>query len=187
VGQADRDVYIWIAEHRVGWLDPVFLALTAIGYAGLVWVGLALVLSLAERRRALPVAAAVGAAVWSVDILVAILKEAIDRPRPFRTIPDADPLTTWAVGHSMPSGHAATSFAGAVMLSAIFRRATPLLLLLAAAIAFSRVYVGVHYPADVLAGAALGAVWALGWLAILSRVAPRRGLQPPRAYSSRAP
>jgi hypothetical protein len=70
LGSADRDAYLWITDHRVGWLDPIFLGLSAVGYAGLVWVGLALVLSLLARRPPLPAVAAVGATVWSVDALV---------------------------------------------------------------------------------------------------------------------
>jgi undecaprenyl-diphosphatase len=187
VSAVDRDVYLWVTEHRVGWLDPFFLALTVVGYAALVWVALALLLSLAAHRPPLPALLAVGATVWSVDIFIAILKEAIDRPRPFRAIPNADPLTTVTVGHSFPSGHAATSFAGAVMLAVFFRRALPWLLLLAVGIAFSRVYVGVHYPGDVLVGAAIGVLWALGWLAIFRLLGPRIGSFRPRAYSRGAP
>jgi membrane-associated phospholipid phosphatase len=67
----------------------------------------------------------------------------------------------------MPSGHAATSFAGAVVLTYLLPRAAPFLFLLAAAIAFSRVYVGVHYPSDVVAGAALGAAVALAALVLV--------------------
>jgi membrane-associated phospholipid phosphatase len=187
VGRADRDAYLWITDHRVGWLDPVFLGLSAIGYAGLVWVGLALALSLTVRRPLLPVVAAVGATVWSVDLFVGFLKGWIDRPRPFRAIDEAHPLTTFTMGHSMPSGHAATSFAGAVMLSVFFRRALPWALLLATAIAFSRIYVGVHYPFDVLAGAAIGTVWALAWVVIFRRFAPRLWSRRPGGYPVRAP
>jgi undecaprenyl-diphosphatase len=80
------------------------------------------------------------------------------------TVPQADPLIG-AGGWSFPSGHATTAFAGAVALSYLWRRAAPLFFLLAAAIAFSRVYVGVHYPGDVLAGAALGSLVGLAWVA----------------------
>lgn len=190
----DHDAYLWISDHRAGWLDPIFLALTAVGYAGLLWVALAVVLPLLRRRPLLPVVLAVGGTVWSVDVLVQILKEVIERPRPYRTIPDADPLTTFSISYSLPSGHAATSFAGAVMLGVFFRRALPWLLLLAAGVAYSRVYVGVHYPGDVLAGAALGTAWALGWLAVFRTFRPQlAGLtrapirRRPRAYSDGAP
>ena len=87
-----------------------------------------------------------------------------------------------AGGSSAPSAHAATAFAGAVALTYLWRRSAPLFFLLAAAIAFSRVYVGVHYPRDVLAGAALGSVVGLAWVAALRPSAERRS---PAAIRSR--
>ncbi len=90
-----------------------------------------------------------------------------------------------AGGWSFPSGHAATAFAGAVSLTYLWRRGAPLFFLLAAAIAFSRVYVGVHYPGDVLAGAALGTVVALAWVAALRL--PRRSAEAPRQSGAGPP
>jgi undecaprenyl-diphosphatase len=60
------------------------------------------------------------------------------------------------VTYSFPSGHACSAFAGAWVLTLMWRRIAPLLWTLAALIAFSRVYIGVHYPLDVLAGALVG-------------------------------
>ena len=90
-----------------------------------------------------------------------------------------------AGGWSFPSGHAATAFAGAVSLTYLWRRGAPLFFLLAAAIAFSRVYVGVHYPGDVLAGAALGTVVGLAWVAALRL--PRRSAEAPRQSGAGPP
>ncbi len=109
--------------------------------------------------------------VWTADLLALAIKAGVERPRPSITVPQADPLIG-AGGWSFPSGHATTAFAGAVALSYLWRRAAPLFFLLAAAIAFSRVYVGVHYPGDVLAGAALGSLVGLAWVAALRL--PRR-------------
>ncbi len=101
------------------------------------------------------------------------------------TVAQADPLLGGTIGSSFPSGHAATSFAGAVVLVLLVRRAVPLLFVLAAAVAFSRVYVGVHYPLDVLAGAVLGTTVALAFAAILraplrpSEALRRSGAAPP--------
>jgi len=138
-----------------------------VGFAGLVWVALTPLVAHLAKRNALFATAFTATCVWSADLIALGLKAATDRARPFETIPQADPLLRATIGQSLPSGHAATSFAGAVVLSYLLPRSAPYVFLLAAAIAFSRIYVGVHYPTDVLAGAALGAVVSLVGLGLL--------------------
>ncbi len=170
-------------EHRVGWLDPIFVGLSTIGYAGLVWILLALCVALATRRSLVGVAALTAICVWGADLLTLGLKAAFDRERPFEVITNPEPLLGGTLGASLPSGHAATSAAGAVVLAAFAPRAAPALALLAIGIAFSRVYVGVHYPADVVLGAALGAAVGLAGLCLrrplrLEGTPPRRSRSP---------
>jgi undecaprenyl-diphosphatase len=130
---------------------------------------LALVLSAVYRRWGvlLLTVVAVALADWAATALKAI----VDRPRPFVRYPEPKVLVPRPHDGSFPSGHAATSFAAATILSLAFPKAAPAFLVLAAAVAYSRVYVGVHYPLDLIAGAAVGAAVAsvLWWIATRSR------------------
>jgi membrane-associated phospholipid phosphatase len=85
------------------------------------------------------------------------LKTAFDRERPPSRYPEPDPLVPVPNDASFPSGHAATSFAAATILSFAFPRLVLPLFVLAVAVGFSRIYVGVHYPLDIAGGAAIGA------------------------------
>ena len=98
-----------------------------------------------------------------------MLKAAIPRDRPHLHALVAVPHT-----HSFPSGHAATSFACVTVLGAAVPRARPPLYALAALVAWSRVYVGVHYPVDVLAGALLGIAAGITLLRVLPPLARAR-------------
>lgn len=110
----------------------------------------------AWRRDSLPFVLTV-VCLALADLLSTALKLLTRRDRPFVANPDQDPLVRTRLDVSFPSGHAAMSFAAAVVLARFVpRRLAPLLFVLAALIAWSRVYVGVHYPTDVLAGALLG-------------------------------
>jgi undecaprenyl-diphosphatase len=155
-----------------------------VGYAGLVWIALAPVLAAWGGRAVVKTTLLTAACVWTADLLATAIKAVTGRARPFETVPEADPLLAGTVGDSLPSGHAATSFAGFVLLALLVRRARPALFTLALLVSFSRVYVGVHYPIDVVAGAVLGAAVAVG-LAVLLRAPPR--LSAARRRSAGAP
>ena len=117
-------------------------------------------------------------AVAIADILANRLKPVFDTERPSSRYAEPRPLVHAPTDGSFPSGHAATSFAAATVLTYAWPRWWPAFLLLALGIGFSRVYVGVHYPLDVVGGAVLGILvaTALRWLvgALQSSRAARR-------------
>ena len=132
-----------------------------------MWFVLAVIVALLLRD--VWVFVVVAAAVLAADGVAGIVKVAVGEHRP----DEPDPLVTIPHSHSFPSGHTATSFAGATALSLLYPRATPAFFLLAAAIAYSRLYVGVHFPLDVVGGAVIGVATAL----LLLAAARRRSLR----------
>jgi undecaprenyl-diphosphatase len=119
---------------------------------------IALLLALVWRRFGVLILTA--AAVVASDLAATGLKSAFDVERPSGRYATPKPLVTAPHDASFPSGHAATSFAAAIVLTFYAPRWAPLWILLAVAIGFSRVYVGVHYPLDILGGAVLGVLIA---------------------------
>lgn len=159
------------------WLRRAMADVTALGGGTvLTIVALGAVAILLARRLALT-AALVAAAVISGTIASNALKHVFMRPRP--------PLATRLIevtGDSFPSGHAANSAIVYLTLAALVTQVTPgratrnavigLAILLVGAIGTSRVYLGVHWPSDVLAGWSFGTLWAIGWWQIARRTRP---------------
>jgi membrane-associated phospholipid phosphatase len=139
-----------------GHSEPVEVAMRALGMAGeyaAVWAGVGVVgASIDERRRDQWLLAGVaGPAAIGVNF---VAKLAIGRQRPL--IEEHPPLARAPTKLSFPSAHATSSVAAATALGRVEPRARPYLFALAAAICVGRPYLGMHYPSDVLGGAALG-------------------------------
>ena len=94
-------------------------------------------------------------------LIVNTIKKAVDRPRPCITLPDVVERLGCTQTGSMPSAHAANWFAATTIAFLFYRRSAWFMLPMVLAVSFSRVYNGVHYPSDVLAGAILGAGYAI--------------------------
>jgi undecaprenyl-diphosphatase len=118
----------------------------------------------------------VGVTVLVAETVSGALKLWVARDRPPVSRPVPEPLLESPSTYSLPSGHATVAFACATVLALAVPRLRWAFYGLAALIAFSRVYVGVHYPFDVVAGAVLGVVIAIALrmlAAALRRSAPR--------------
>ncbi len=165
-----------MVEHRVGWLDPIFIGLSWAGAEGAIWLLIAAVVAFLQRRPF--VLLYVGAAVAVADLGSHLLRAAIGRDRPADVYPNPKPLIGVPHDPALPSGHASVAFASATILSFMLPRFAVPFFVLAALIAWSRVYVGAHYPLDVLAGAAFGVLvaialrWLLGALQRSRRAKP---------------
>jgi undecaprenyl-diphosphatase len=175
----DARIAVWVATHRIGALNDFVVALGTVEKLGLLWIVVAIAIGL--RRGSglagtLLLAGAVAVATFAADAVSFGVKDLFQRARPFEAHSQIHPLSA-VHSSSFPAGHAATAFAGAVVLAyAVPRLAAPLFLI-AALIGFSRVYVGVHYPTDVLGGAAIGVVVGAAVVCAL-RAARSRGLRP---------
>jgi undecaprenyl-diphosphatase len=152
--------------------DWVFIHLSDWWVKSLVIIGIGLAADLWSRR--LPIAATLSTlAYFAAGGIANVLKDVFDRPRPSLVDPAVHPLVEVPHSYAMPSGHAASAFGAAVAVGLVHRRLHAPLLLLAALIGISRVWLGVHYLSDVLVGAAIGAAVAFAiWLVATRALAP---------------
>jgi undecaprenyl-diphosphatase len=172
VARWDRAVVEAFQHAHWGPADWVFELLSDWWVKSLVIIGVGVVADVWLRWK--PVSGVLASAAYfaggGLDVL---LKHAFARPRPPLVDPAVHPLVTVPHSYSMPSGHATTAFAAALAVGLVHPRLLKPLVALAALVAVSRVWLGVHYLSDVLAGAALGtAVAAALWLA--ARAVARR-------------
>lgn len=140
---------------RCSFLDTVMTALSYMGEAGIFWIAAAIVMLFFKKTRAVGAmvlaAMALGYAVGELGI-----KNIVCRPRPFVLNPTAVPVIAPPSGFSFPSGHSCSSFAAATVIFVYNKKLGIPAVILAALIAFSRLYNYVHFPSDVLCGILLG-------------------------------
>lgn len=164
--------------HALRWepLTAVFLIASAWWVKGLAFLiaggAVDAVSSRSHEHRIPPRAVSAALALALVTAVVTALKDAADRARPALADPTVQTVVATPHTPSFPSGHTATAFACAVAIGVICPRLRWPLVGLAVLVGLSRVYLGVHYGLDVLAGAALGtcvglvAAWALNRVSI---------------------
>jgi len=152
----------WIAHLRHPWLDTVLPVISSFGNAGLGWIILSAILLCLPRYRKVGFTMAL-ALIFCLLIGNLTLKPLVARARPYSYFPEMTLLVPPLSDFSFPSGHTYASFASATALFLWHRPSGVAAFLLASVIAFSRLYLYVHFFTDVLAGLILGVV--SGWVA----------------------
>ncbi len=153
IQQVDTTILLWIQENlRAGWMNGFWKLITTLGNSGMVWIVIDLCLIISKKTRPVGVTALLSLAVCFIATNV-VLKHLVARPRPFDEISTIFPLIKKPTDFSFPSGHTCASFASAfIYFEMLPKRYGVGALILAALIAFSRLYLGVHYPSDILGG-----------------------------------
>lgn len=131
----------------------------ALVVVALLWV---LLLVKGGRRGRIAALLLIPAIVVSDQLSSSVIKPLVDRVRPCHELLDVRLLVGCGAGRSFPSSHAVNHFAGAWVLAHYLPKLRWIFFSIAGAVAFSRVYVGVHYPSDVVGGALIGAAIGYG-------------------------
>ncbi len=173
----DQTSLFWIQAQLVnGILSPLMLLLSTLGNLGAVWIAAAIGLFCTKKYRRAGIAVFI-ALFFSLAVGNGLLKHLVMRARPCMDFPWLPMLVQLPAPNdfSFPSGHTFASFAAAAAMFRVLPRWLGRLAFgLAAGIGFSRVYLCLHYPSDVLAAAVLGigfgllawrlSAWAAAWL-----------------------
>lgn len=139
-------------------LNPIMVLITSLGNAGIIWILLTIALLIPEKTRKIGCMSAC-ALLASLLFNNILLKNMVARVRPYNAMEALVPIVKKPSEFSFPSGHAGSSFAAAcVLYRKLPKKFGIWAVILAALISFSRLYVGVHYPTDILAGAVVGIV-----------------------------
>ena len=165
----DERFALWIQAHvHNSVLDIIFPKLTVLGEVGMIWIVIGLLMLAFKKTRK-----------WGIVLLLVlalegicnelVLKNIVQRTRPCLDYPHISMLVSIPDSYSFPSGHAASSFACATVLYRCHKKWGIVALVFAAILAFSRIYLFVHYPFDVLAGTVLGILLAVLVCAVLKK------------------
>lgn len=161
-----------IQQLHTSLLDAVMVFLSMLGDGGLIWLAISIVMLFFKKTRRCGLTI-MGAMALSFLLGNLLIKNLVARPRPCAVDSSVALLIPFPSEYSFPSGHTLHGFTAATVLFLHFRKAGIAALLLAASIAFSRLYLFVHYPTDILGGILLGVLDAMIVYTIVKKSAKR--------------
>ena len=156
----DGQLLLAIQALRVSWLDPLLCVYTKLGDGGILWIALSLAMLLWRPTRK---AGALALCAMALGLLVTniTIKPLVERARPWLVLP-ITPLVTENDPNSFPSGHTCAAFAAGMswVRTLPWKGGRIAAVVMAVCMGLSRLYVGVHFPTDVLVGALIGSLCA---------------------------
>lgn len=160
--ELDGTILLWIQEYvRNDFLTPIMKFITSLGNAGIIWIAIAVILLCFKKTRKIGWLVSF-AMIGTLVVNNILLKNLIGRIRPYEVIDGLTILVSKPSEYSFPSGHTGSSFAAAVTLFLTCPKKYGIpAVILAFLIGISRLYIGVHYPTDVIGGMISGTLIAL--------------------------
>ena len=183
IQQLDEQALVWIAEHvRCAVLDPFMELYTQLGNTGMLFIALGVLMLLFKPTRRAGLSALCAMLIGFIVVNLTI-KPLVSRPRPWLAIEDFVSLVPEHDPNSFPSGHtnAAFAFALAVWACAPKKWMKAAAVAMAAVMGLSRLYVGVHFPSDVLVGAIVGSLCGLLGAFVVKKAWERLSRRAPKA------
>lgn len=161
INNFDFSILNFIYEHmRSAFLDFLLPKITALGDVGILWITITIIMLCVKRWRKCGIICALSL-ILCIIVGNLTLKPLFGRIRPFDLNTAVDLLIDRPTDFSFPSGHSMTAFAAATSVYTCNKKVGRWLLILAGLIAFSRLYLYVHYPTDVIVGIIIGILLAL--------------------------
>jgi len=154
----DQNLFFTINSITNPFLDPFFVFITYLG-SSVFWI-LAIILLWLDKKRKLSIYLTLAFIIDTVSLF--LLKSFFTRPRPYESLSELKILSLDIdLGPSFPSGHTQRAFSGATILSSFYEKFMVPFFVLAFLVGLSRIYIGVHYPFDILTGAINGILFGM--------------------------
>lgn len=172
IQEAELNFLFALQNLHCSWLDSIMIFFTELGNNGIAWIVIALICICFKKSRRCGILMGL-TMLFCLALGNGVIKNLVARPRPFQVLGNPEILIIPPPSeYSFPSGHTMHGMASAVTIFLHNRKAGIAALLGAAVIAFSRMYLFVHFPTDILGGAIIGTLAALMMYALAKKIKP---------------